>query len=269
MKKVVLVTGASSGIGFTVAEKFIKEGHTVYGFARRVELMKPLEALGGHMMYGDVRDEELIRKIVNEVIEKEGRIDVLVNNAAYAQYGPVEDVTIEAAKAQLDTNVFGYVRLIKAVLPHMREKKSGIIINISSAAGKANVPFMTWYGASKHALEGLLDAFRIEAGLSGVKVVIIEPGFIHTDIYRVAWEFLSKVKISPVYEKMGIVFKKQVSGLDQKSPGPLVIANKVYQVVTSVNLKARYAVPMDSKIFIFLKKILSDRVFDWLIKKQM
>jgi NAD(P)-dependent dehydrogenase (short-subunit alcohol dehydrogenase family) len=263
--KVVLISGVSSGIGKATAERFLKAGHTVYGFARRTELMADLEELGGNIMGGDVRDEASVRAVVDWVIAAEGRIDVLVNNAGYIQYGPVEDVPIEAAMDQFDTNVYGYARLIKAVMPHMRAAGRGRIINVTSVAGRVSAPFITWYAASKFALEGLLDAFRGEAKLSNVDVVLIEPGFIHTDIYRVAWGFYDRIKLSPVHAKMGERFKKAINRLDQNAPGPEVIANGIYRAATAKRPKTRYALPGDAKFYLALKALLPDRWFDRLM----
>ena len=131
-KKVILVTGASSGMGKLSAQDLIKAGHTVYAVARSVDKMKDLEELGGHVLKMDVTSEEDIEKVVAQVIEEQGRIDVLWNNAGFGLYGPVEDLSMERVQQQFEVNVFGVARLTKKVLPYMREQKEGLIINTSS-----------------------------------------------------------------------------------------------------------------------------------------
>jgi NADP-dependent 3-hydroxy acid dehydrogenase YdfG len=265
-QKTVLITGASTGIGHATAKNFIKEGHRVYAFARRLELMDDLVEMGGRAFFMDVREDQSVKEGVEKMIKAEGRVDVLVNNAGYAAYGSLEDLSIEKAKAQFETNIFGYVRLIQAVLPGMRAQKKGRIINVTSTAGKINLPIVTWYGASKFALEGLLDAFRNEVSGLGIKVVIIEPGFIDTDLYRVAWELLDQVKISPNYQKMVQAFKADFQKRQTKAPTGEVIAKAIYQASLTRSPKTRYALPGDAKTYLFLRKILSDKMVDKMIK---
>ncbi|MDR0874559.1 MAG: SDR family NAD(P)-dependent oxidoreductase, partial [Prevotellaceae bacterium] len=156
-KKTVIITGASSGIGRETALFLVKCGYRVYGGARRVEKLKELELQGVKTLPLDVTDAVSAENFVNEVAKAEGRIDVLINNAGYGEYGAVEDVTIENAHNQLEVNLFGLARMIKLVLPSMRAQKSGKIINISSIGGKMATPMGGWYHASKFAVEGLSD----------------------------------------------------------------------------------------------------------------
>jgi NADP-dependent 3-hydroxy acid dehydrogenase YdfG len=165
MKKVILVTGASSGIGKATAQQLIKEGHIVYGAARRIEKMKDLEESGGHAIQMDVIKEQEVKACADRIIKEQGRIDVLVNNAGYAVYGPVENVDLEDARRQFEVNIFGLAAITKEVLPYMREAKSGTIINISSIGGKIYTPLGAWYHATKHALEGWSDCLRIPTWL--------------------------------------------------------------------------------------------------------
>lgn len=268
-KKVVLITGASSGIGYETAKKFLKQKHIVYGVARRTELMKELEDIGGHTFFMDVRDDKSVKEGIKKIIKEQEKIDVLINNAGYARYGSVEDVSIKQAKEQFETNVFGYARVIKEVLPQMRKQKSGIIINVTSSAGKINGPFVTWYGSSKFALEGLLDALRNETKSLGIKIVIIEPGFIKTNLYKVAWKFLQKVKISQVYKDMIKSFKKNFQKREAKAPTPEIIAEKIYKITLTKNPKTRYVLTKDARFFLFMRKILSDKMFDRLVLRSL
>lgn len=162
MKKVILLTGASSGIGYQTAESLAKEGHVVYGAVRRTEKMETLKQFGVKPMYLDVTDEESIKSVIDTIIGNEGRIDVLINNAGYGSFGAVEDVDISEAKMQFEVNLFGLARLVQLVLPHMRKQKSGRIINVSSMGGRMTSYFGGWYHATKYALEAFSDALRME-----------------------------------------------------------------------------------------------------------
>ena len=198
--KVVLITGGSSGIGFDTAGTLAKQGHTVYAAARRVSLMEPLLDLGVHILAMDVTDKESMEKGVRTVLEEQGRIDVLINNAGYGYLGPIENVPLEEARRQLEVNLFGLATWTKLILPFMRERKCGRIVNISSMAGKAVVSFGGWYNISKYAVEALSDALRIEVKNFGIDVVLIEPGGIKTDWGLIAADHLSRSSAGTVYE---------------------------------------------------------------------
>lgn len=159
MKKVILITGASAGIGKETAKLLAKEGHIVYGAARRVDKMQELVQYGVRLLAMDVTDDASMIKGVNEIIATEKRIDVLVNNAGYGSYGAVEDVPLDEARYQFEVNVFGLARLIQLVLPHMRSQKSGRIINVSSMGGKFGEPHGAWYHATKFAVKALATAY--------------------------------------------------------------------------------------------------------------
>ncbi|MEO0333342.1 MAG: oxidoreductase [Bacteroidota bacterium] len=181
MKKVILVTGASSGIGKATALQLLSAGHTVYGLARRVENMQDLVKAGGKALPMDVTQHAQVKAVIQDIIQKEKRIDVLINNAGYAVYGAIEDVSYEDAKRQFEVNLFGLAEVTKAVLPAMRNQKSGTIINVSSVGGKIFTPLGAWYHATKHALEGWSDCLRLELRSFGIDVVVIQPGAIKTE----------------------------------------------------------------------------------------
>lgn len=162
MPKVILITGASSGMGKEAAKKLIQEGHTVYTLARRIDQMQDLKAIGGFPMQMDITNEADIDNAVDTIIKKEGRIDVLWNNAGYGLYGAVEEIPITEAKKQFEVNLFGLALLTQKIIPFMRNAKSGIIINTSSMGGKMYSPMGAWYHATKHALEGWSDCLRLE-----------------------------------------------------------------------------------------------------------
>src|SRR3989449_4616415 len=173
MAQTVLVTGASSGIGQATARLLAEHGFNVFGTARKPEA--PLVAL-------DVRSDDSVRNCVQQVLSQTGRIDVLVNNAGYNLMGAAEETSIDEAKAQFETNFFGVVRMVNAVLPAMRKAGSGKIINIGSLAGITAIPFGAFYTASKFAIEGYTEALWHELRPLGISASVIEPGFVHTKI---------------------------------------------------------------------------------------
>ncbi|KFA90258.1 SDR family oxidoreductase [Archangium violaceum] len=176
--KVVLVTGASSGIGQACARLLSARGHTVYGTSR-----KPGTTLeGGRMLELDVTRDESVRRAVDTVLAESGRIDVVVNNAGFALAGAIEDTSLEEAQRQFDTNFFGVLRVCKAVLPDMRARGSGLIIQVSSLGGVVGLPFQGLYSASKFALEGLTESLRQEVAPFGVRVTLLQPGDVRTPI---------------------------------------------------------------------------------------
>ena len=201
MKKVILLTGASSGIGYQTAESLAKEGHIVYGAARRTEKMETLKQFGVKPIYLDVTDEENIKSAIDTIIRNEGRIDVLINNAGYGSFGAVEDVEINEARRQFEVNLFGLARLVQLVLPHMRKQKEGRIINVSSMGGRLTTYFGAWYHATKYALEAFSDALRMEVSDFGIDVSLIEPGGIKTDWGIIASDKLANSAKGGAYEK--------------------------------------------------------------------
>jgi len=201
MKKIILLTGASSGIGYQTAKSLAKEGHVVYGAARRIEKMETLKQFGVKPIYLDVTDEESIKSAIDTIIGNEGRIDVLINNAGYGSYGAVEDVEINEARRQFEVNLFGLARLVQLVLPHMRKQKAGRIINVSSMGGRMTSYFGGWYHATKYALEAFSDALRMEVTDFGIDVSLIEPGLIKTDWGIIAANKLADSSKGGAYEK--------------------------------------------------------------------
>ena len=266
--KVILITGASSGFGKVSAIKLKEKGYIVYAVARRVSKMDDLKKMGITVDYMDVTDEKSVSDSVEKIIAKEGKIDILVNNAGYGSYGAVEEVSIEEAKRQFDVNVFGIAIVSKKVLPYMRKERSGLVINISSVVGKVALPFMGWYSASKHAVEGLSDAMRIEVEPFGVKVVIVEPGVVKTGFDNiVADDFINTDNdYEIIAEKFRKSFIKMYSS--SKAPTAEVVADELVKIVNSNNPKIRYRPTKDSKINLQARKILSDKIFDKLIKSQ-
>lgn len=270
MKKIILITGASSGMGKDFALSLLKKGHIVYGLARRVDKMKEIVQAGGKAIAMDVTDESQIQNAVDQVMKEQGRIDVLINNAGYAVYGPVEEVPIDVARRQFEVNIFGLASLTQKIIPIMRENKSGTIINISSIGGKMYTPMGAWYHATKHALEGWSDCLRLELEPFGIDVVIIEPGGIATDFYKVFQEKLQgDTKNGPYASALRKLIKsiKEMNEKGRLSP-PSVITKLIDKVVNSKKPKTRYAAGAYAKLLIFMRKYLGDRIFDKIIVSQ-
>lgn len=201
MEKVVLISGASSGMGKETAIYLSNKGYKVYAAARRMEKMRELEKLGITALYLDLCEDSSIRSLIDRVWRDEGRIDVLINNAGYGLYGALEDVSLYEAKKQMEVNVFGLARLTQLVVPIMRKQKKGRIVNISSVGGKIVGPFGLWYHVSKFGIEALSDALRLELAPFGIDVVVIQPGGIKTEWGDIAMKNLKKNIQSSVYQK--------------------------------------------------------------------
>lgn len=260
--KVVLVTGASSGFGKDYVEQLLARGHTVYAAARRVDRMADLKDQGAHVLSMDVTDDADVKAGVAKLIQEQGRIDVLVNNAGYGGYGMVEAVSMDEAHFQFEVNVFGPARLVKEVLPTMREQRSGTIINMSSVVGKVSSPMIGWYGASKQALEGWTDALRAEVKGYGIKVVLVEPGAVKTGFEEVAMKQLATVDHPAEYQANVDAFTNRFRKNYAAAPGPDAVVKSLVKAAESPNPKTRYVVGTDSKMAMTMTALLSDRAMD-------
>ena len=240
--KVILLTGASSGIGFDAAKMLAQQGHKVYAAARRVELMEPLKANGVQVIRMDVTDEASMQQGVEAVIKAEGRIDVLVNNAGYGFFGAIETVPIEEARRQLEVNVFGLARLTQLVLPYMRQQGSGRIVNTSSIAGKMVFYMGGWYNVTTYSVEAFSDALRMEMKPFGIDVVMIEPGAIKTDWGIIAAKHLKESTAGTAYEKVGSQWAENIDWFYKTNllSKPSIIAKAISRAVNSRHPKARY-----------------------------
>ncbi len=268
--QVALVTGASSGIGAMTARRLVALGFTVYGVARRVERLDPLVPDGIRVLGMDVADEESRRLGVETIMAETGRIDVLVNNAGYGSYGPIEDVSPDEARAQFDVNLFGAAELIRLVLGPMRAQGSGTIVNISSMGGRLYTPFGGWYHASKYALEALSDCLRMEVEPFGVNVVIIEPGAVRTEWGSIAADRLLAASVGGAYAgRVARTADNLAAGSRPRtllaSP-PSVVADAVAKAVTAHRPRTRYPVGVGAKPLLFLRAVLPDRIFDRVIR---
>ena len=264
MAKTVLITGASSGIGAETVKALLAVGHTVYAGARRLDRMKSLADAGERLLALDVTDDASMTIAVQTILREAGRIDVLINNAGYGSYGALEDVPPEEARRQFDVNIFGLARLTQLVLPTMRAQRSGRIINISSIGGKFGEPFGCWYHATKFAVEGLSDSFRMELHPFGIDVVVIQPGATHSEWGKIAHDSLIKYSGDGPY-RAAATAHANVMELAHKGSipaQPSVVAKTIAQAVQARKPKTRYATGGLAKTMLFMRRVLSDRAFD-------
>ena len=262
--RVALVTGASSGMGKDFAKALLKEGMVVYAAARRFNHMKDLSDAGAHPIKMDITNEQDIQDCIEQISAKHGGIDILINNAGFGLYGAVEDITLDEARYQFEVNLFGLAKLTQRVLPYMRQKKAGKIVNITSVGGKIYSPLGAWYHATKHALEGWSDCLRLELQSHGIDVVIIEPGAINTEFGDVLTEPMLKRSSNGAY---GDLAKKLANALDhefekQNGSSPSVITNLVIKAVRAKKPKTRYAAGKYARTLLFIRRWFSDRMFD-------
>jgi len=258
MSKIVLITGGSSGIGKSIGEFLHAKGYTVYGTSRNPEKVTnsvfPLIAL-------EVRNVESIQKAVATIIEKSGRIDIVINNAGVGIAGPIEEIPTEEIKNNFETNLFGPIEVMKSVLPQMRSQKSGLIINITSIAGYMGLPYRGIYSASKGALELITEALRMEVKSFGIHITNVAPGDFATNI--AAGRFHAPLKKGSAYEiSYGNTLKMMNEHVDIGS-NPNEMAEAIYKIILHPNPKIHYKVgAFMQKFSIVLKRILPDKIYE-------
>ncbi|MDQ4214927.1 oxidoreductase [Microbacterium capsulatum] len=269
--KVALVTGASSGIGESAARHLRDAGFTVYAAARRVDRMAALQAVGVRAIALDVTEDASAQAAVAQIFAEEGRIDLLVNNAGYGSYGALEDVPLAEAQAQLDVNVLGLARMAQLVLPHMRARRSGTIMNVASMGGNFTTPLGAWYHASKYAVEAISDAMRMELAPFGIDVVVIEPGSIRTEWGAIAAEKVRETSGQGVYRSQGEAVAVTLGSSSQPdtrmASSPDVVARAITRAATARRPRTRYRIGFGAKPLVFARAILPDRAFDAVIKR--
>jgi len=257
---IVLVTGISSGFGKAMADRLSKDGHIVYGTYRNAEDFIP----GVNYIRAEVTDDSSVEAAVSEVLEKEGRIDVFINNAGMGIGGPLEFSSIEDARKQMDVNWLGMVRFLHYVIPSMRKNKSGKILCISSIGGVIGLPYQGLYSASKFAIEGYCEALRLELRKSGVKVVVIEPGDFHTN-FTARRKSVEPGEVAEAYPS----YARSLESIENDERGgltPDVLANKVARIVMKSDPRNKYIVAtFTQRLSIFAKKVLPARLFDWIL----
>ena len=268
MDKIAFVTGASSGIGEATARRLLAAGYKVFAGARRLDRMAALAGLGASLVPLDLTDDASIVRAVETIKSQAGRLDVLVNNAGYGSYGALEDVPLDEARRQFEVNVFGLARLCQLVLPIMRAQKSGKIVNVTSIGGKIWEPLGAWYHATKFAVEGLSDCLRVEVGRLGIDVIIIEPGAIRTEWAGIARDGLLQVSGNGPYADQAERHAAMLKTADTTSLAspPDVVAKTILRAVQAARPRTRYATGGGAHLILFLRKILTDRMFDRLIR---
>lgn len=261
--KVILITGASSGLGKAIGLRLAKAGHTVLGTSRQPQLGEghgafPLVAM-------DVTSDDSVNAAIAEVIQRTGRLDVVINNAGLGIQGPAEDITAELAARLMDTNLLGAHRVCRAALPHMRAQGGGLIINVTSVAGNFGLPYRSFYSASKAALERYTEALSTEVARFGIHALTIQPGEFNTNIAaaRLRPEVISEAN-RPGYEKAMAI----LGGSMHYSRDPDELAQVVEKVINARRPKATYIVAQGvQRLSIVLKKVLPGRMFERMVRK--
>lgn len=263
MSKVVLITGASSGIGKSIGEYLDHKNYKVYGTSRHPENYKniPFELLPL-----DVRDEELIKKCIDFVFEAEGKIDVLINNAGVGITGPLEEIPMQEIKNQFEVNFFGPIAVIKAVLPYMRQQKNGLIINVTSIAGYMGLPYRAPYSASKGAFGLVSDALRLEVEEFGISITNVAPGDFDTNI--AAGRFHAPLNNNSDYNETYSKVLNSINAHVKEGENPIKIAKKVEKIIKSKHIKSSYKVASFlQKQASIIKMILPSKLFENILKK--
>ncbi|HIE46462.1 MAG: SDR family oxidoreductase [Nitrosopumilus sp.] len=273
MEKVALVTGSSSGIGLETALALARDGYHTFasmrdvGKAGELEHAAKKENLSINVIELDVNSEESIVAVIKKIISENKRLDVLVNNAGYGQFGCTEDVSVDDFRKQFETNFFSIVRIIQKVAPIMRNQKSGIIVNISSVAGRIGLPGSSAYISTKFALEGLSECLRYELGQFGIKTTLIEPGVIKTN-------FFNSMKIpesnaDPKYKELTEHILAGLKMMSELGTAPSQVADTVIKAINADEVLPRYVVGTDAAMFLEAKKGKTDLEFEKYMSKEL
>ena len=266
--KTVFITGASTGIGYECAKIFMENGWNVAATMRNPQNASDALKQGNVLITKmDVTDGDSIKNAVKEAICRFGQIDVLINNAGYYSIGVVEAIPEEEIRRQIETNLLGLIFTTKAVLPHMREKRSGLIVNLSSVAGRTTVPLQSIYHAAKWGVEGFSQSLQYEVEEMGIDVVLIEPGVIKTDFYTRSMKYSKEEKLTEYEELSDKVAGYLIDGGNNGSD-PADVAKKIYRVAESRKRKMQYVVGKSTEIAT-LSKILPNKMVRKLIRKTM
>jgi NAD(P)-dependent dehydrogenase (short-subunit alcohol dehydrogenase family) len=265
VSRVVLITGCSTGIGRNLAQRLARSGYTVVATARRTETLNGLQAVLKLPL--DVTEQESVNRTVDCAIRRFGRIDVLVNNAGYALPGAIEEIPDEQVRKLFDVNVFGVLRMIRAVVPHMRQQGAGRIINMSSIGGKLVVPANGAYSATKFSLEALSDALRFELTPYSIKVVLIEPGSIKTRFAETAQANAQEIFAYPdsPYQALYKKYREVTAAMRRQEAGPEVVSWVIQRAIEVEKPKARYlvAVPFPGRLVLHS----GDSAWDFVVRR--
>jgi len=269
-KRTVLVTGCSSGIGLATCHVLSRRNFMTYGTVRNLSKAKKIqdlinrENLSLKILRLDVNDNQSIKLAVKKILTDTGRIDVLINNAGYGMFGPVEEITTQEVKKQFETNFFGTIRLIKAIVPIMRKQGNGTIVNISSMVGRFGVPLNSAYVSSKFAVEGLSESISFELEEFGIRVIVIEPGVVKSDFFHNV-----KVKGMNLESPYHKLMERRVNFLDKAMKNSLTssydVADTILEALNSKDPKFRYVIGNDATNSLCMRNSLSDRKFmEWI-----
>ncbi len=271
MSKTVIITGSSTGIGKATAKLFQEKGWNVIATMRSPEKEEELNKLDNVLVTRlDVEDLSSIEEAIKEGIEKFGKIDVLVNNAGYGLMGTFESIDRESIQRQFNVNVFGLFDVTKAILPHMRANKSGMIINISSIAGKMTFPAVSPYHSSKFAVEGFSESLTYELEPLGIGVKIVEPGAIHTDFSSRSLDFKHDDKLAEEYNNVIAKVQAMFGSMTPETIGSAeMVADVIFTAATDGKNQLRYLAGKDAEEFIGARKSMSDEDFMAMMKKNM
>jgi len=267
-KPSVLVTGASSGIGAATASLLLDRGWRVFAAARRLEPMAALEAQGAELFQLDLSNNQSRSALATELQSRVGALDALVNNAGFGEVGPLETMELERARAIFEVNVFGLMGLTQLLVPAMRQRGCGRIVNVSSIAGRWVTPGSGWYGASKFALEALSDALRLELKSFGLQVVIVEPGLIATNFGEIAFPSMQKALECNIYGKMMLNVRAGWERVYQGASSPLLVAQTIENALTKTKPAPRYRCGHQA-ISVLASELLPTSIWDRLISAQM
>lgn len=266
-EQVVLITGASSGMGRAFTRALLQQGALVYAVARRLEAMNELKILGARTLKMDISRSEDIHQVIQQIERETQGVDILINCAGFGLYGAMEDTSIADARYQFEVNLFGMAELTQQVLPAMRQKNKGRIINISSMGGKIYTPLGSWYHASKHAVEGWSDCLRLELKAFNIDVVVIEPGAINTEFADVMLQPMLSRSGTGAYAHMAQAVAHATNESVRK--GELsdvqVVVDMLIKAVNAKQPKTRYVGGKYAKLMIFVRKWFGDRIFDMMV----
>ena len=273
MEKVALVTGSSSGIGLETALALARDGYHTFASMRDTKKSGELENaikkenLSVEIIQLDVDNEESIVSAIKKIMDDSGRLDVLVNNAGYGQFGCTEDVSIDDFKKQFETNFFSIVRIIQEVAPIMRNQKSGIIVNISSVVGRMGLPGSPAYISTKFALEGLSECLRYELGQFGVKTTLIEPGVIKTNFFESMK--IPESKADPKYKELTDNILAGLKMMVEMGTAPSQVASVIIKAIHDDEILPRYVVGTDAAMFMEAKEMKTDIEFEKYMSKEL
>jgi NAD(P)-dependent dehydrogenase (short-subunit alcohol dehydrogenase family) len=270
--RVVVITGCSTGIGRASAVAFRRAGWTTIATARRVETLAALEAEGCEIATLDVTSDDDRQRVIADVLARHGRIDALVNNAGYAEYGPLEEVSLERWRTQFETNLFALVALTQLVAPSMRERGAGRVINVSSMGGVITLPLGAAYHGSKFAVEAMSDVARFELAPFGIQVVVIEPGVVLSNFAEPAMTGLAVGVDSPYAElaaSFASILQRTYARRRLTNVSPERIARTIVRAATVARPRTRYRLPLQARALVATRRLLPDRLYDAVIRSQV